>query len=159
MTCDDRPPVRVVAAGEVLRGDDGAGPAVVERLAGRQGLEPVTVRGAAPEVLSAWAGADRVILVDAMHSGLPAGTVRVFHPGDAGRRVGGVSGHGDAVAGALALGAALGRLPGALLVVGIEAGSTRLGSGLSPAVAAAVERAVATVRELATMETWEEGNP
>lgn len=150
-------PARVLALGERFRRDDGAGPAVLDRLAGRRDIETRAVTGAAPEVLAAMTGADRVIVVDAVHLGVAPGTVRVLDVDGARRARPALSGHGSALADALALGAALGRLPASLVVVGIEAADLGYGEALSPAVAAALDDAAAVVARLANGTSGEEG--
>ncbi len=64
--------------------------------------------------------ADLAILVDAMQSGRPAGTVCRFLPGDLLPESGLLSGHALGVADTLALGQALGELPRQVVIYGVE---------------------------------------
>jgi hydrogenase maturation protease len=66
--------------------------------------------------------ADAAIIIDAMRAGLPAGSVRRFAVDELDAESGLMSTHGFGVADALALGQALGGLPGEMVVVGIEMG-------------------------------------
>lgn len=70
--------------------------------------------------------ADAAIIVDAMRAGLPAGSVRRFSVDQLSAETGLMSTHGFGVADALALGRALGGLPGEIVVVGIEMGDGEL---------------------------------
>lgn len=145
--------VLVLGAGNPFRRDDGAGPAVAARLAGRLPgqVTVAAVDGGAAEVFSALQGAGQAILVDATSSGAPPGTVRRFDaaasplPASFARE----SSHGLGVAEAVELARVLGRLPPRLVVYGIEGEDFGMGDGLTPAVAAAVERVAEEVaREL-----------
>jgi len=66
--------------------------------------------------------ADAALIIDAMRSGLPAGSVRRFSLDELSAESGLMSTHGFGVADALALGRTLGGLPGEIVVVGIEMG-------------------------------------
>lgn len=134
----------VLGAGNPFRRDDGAGPAVARRLAGRlpAGVTVAAIPGDAADLLAALEGAARAVIVDATASGAPAGTVRVFDAAAAPLpatfcRSG--SSHGLGVAEAVELARVLGRLPPRLTVYGIEGADFTDGEGLSPAVDAAVE--------------------
>ena len=89
-----------------------------------------------------------MIVVDAMVSGAPPGTVRRF---DALREAlpaprAGASTHGLGLAEAVGLARALDRLPARLVLVGIEGADFSPGAGLGPAVAAGVEAAARLIR-------------
>lgn len=133
---------RVIGAGNSWRGDDAAGLAVAE-----------LVRAALPEagVLS-WEGEpiglldimevdDDVVIVDAVSSGAPAGTVYRFDaaagPIPAPFTARGT--HTLSIAEAVELARALGRLPASLRLVGIEGARFIAGAGLSDEVARAVD--------------------
>lgn len=136
----------VIGLGNDLRGDDGAGLRVVRRLEGRV---PETVRlveapADAVALLDLWEGADRVVLIDATQSGVPAGTVAMVEVGSGredGRLVGEtmMSSHAMGLADAVALARALDRLPRRLRIYGIEAASLVHGAPLSEAVARAAD--------------------
>jgi hydrogenase maturation protease len=142
---------RVIAVGNRLRRDDGAGAAVLERLRGRlpAGVALVEVGGEPSELLDAWEGAASAVVVDAVRTGAEPGSLHRFdasgEPLPA--RTGSASTHGLGLAEALELGRALGRLPARVVVVGIEAGDEGQGAGLSEPVAAAVDGAAALVLE------------
>jgi len=127
-------------------GDDAAGPAVVARLAAEglpAGVEAVIPRR--PDALvDALEGAEAAVLVDASRAGLPPGTVHEPERG-ALREARALSSHGLGVSGALALAEALGRAPGRLAIVAVEAGAVA-GDGLSAPVRAALPEAVRRVR-------------
>jgi hydrogenase maturation protease len=137
----------VIGVGNPDRGDDGVGPALLARLEGRVpgGVRLVRLAGADPAgMMEAWADAGRVVLVDAMVSGAVPGTVTRFDaaagPLPAGVRL--ASTHVLGAETAVEMARALGNLPAHLVVYGVEGQSFAVGSGLSPAVAAAVPAAV-----------------
>jgi len=91
-----------------------------------------------------WSGEDAVLLVDAVSSGAPAGTL---HRLDAVAEplppaLFAASTHHLGVADAVELARALGRLPAKVVVIGIEGACFDAGEGLSIEVETAVERAV-----------------
>jgi hydrogenase maturation protease len=140
----------VIGVGNAWRGDDGAGLAVARRLRELH-LKDVEVReveGDASALMEAWAGADRVVVVDAAQSGAPPGTVRRFDaraeplPAQLLRS----STHAFGVPDAIELARALGRLPHALDVYAIEGESFVAGDRLSPAVERAVQELAATLQ-------------
>jgi hydrogenase maturation protease len=136
----------VIGVGNAWRGDDGAGLAVARRLRdlAPAGVEVREVEGDSSVLVSAWAGADRVVVVDAAASGAPPGTVRRFDavaeplPARSVRS----STHAFGVPDAIELSRALGRLPASLEVYAVEGGSFTAGDGLSPAVEASVAKLV-----------------
>ncbi len=140
MTSEQR--TLVLGVGNRDRGDDGVGPAVTDRLMASVPAG-VTVRQApadASEIIAAWEGASRVILVDACRSGAPAGAVRrvdATHetvPADPP----GCSTHGFGLAAAINLAKAMGRLPERVVIYAVEAETLDHGAPMSPAVEAAV---------------------
>jgi hydrogenase maturation protease len=145
--------VLVVGLGQRDRGDDAAGPAVVEKAAE---LLPGEVTVACQEdptaLMDLWAGAALVVVADAIRSGRPPGTVQVLHAHDGPLSVGTctASTHAFGLAEAIELARALDRLPGQLVVVGIEATQFRLGAPLSPPVAAAIDQAAQTIASIVT---------
>ena len=147
--------VLVAGVGNVLRGDDGVGVAVVEQLE-REGV-PEGVRlfdvgiGGIHLVQELQDLVDALIVVDAVDTQRPPGTVVTLRP-----RVRTPSGPDDLADmhyadpdRALMLAGALNRLPDVLWVVGVQPeDADRLGEGLSQPVAAAVPAAVLEVRRL-----------
>jgi hydrogenase maturation protease len=143
--------VVVVGVGNAYRGDDGAGLAVVRRLQGRvpDGVSVVPCEQEPTRLLDAWSGARAAVVVDSVASGAEAGTLHRFdasaEPVPA--RVFRSSTHAFGVGESIELARALGRLPERVLVYGVEGGAFAASEGLSPPVAAAVDRLVAAVLE------------
>lgn len=133
--------VLVVGVGNLDRGDDGVGRVVARRLRALapRGLVVREADGAATELLDAFEGWGRVVVVDACASGAAPGTWTCFDavaaplPASLAR----ASTHGWGVAEAVELARALGRLPRSLVVVAIEGRTFEPGAALSPAVQAA----------------------
>lgn len=143
-------PIVVIGIGSEFRHDDGVGPELLARLRGQvpDGVELLESDGEPTRLLEAWSGRQLAVLVDAVAAG----------PDDAGRRHrilvgdGGLgsampsaSSHGLGLRTAVELARLLDRLPGTLVVHGIEAHDFRQGCGLSPPVAAAMDDLVAAV--------------
>jgi hydrogenase maturation protease len=139
----------VIGVGTTSRSDDGIGAEVAARVRALSLRNVAVVESAAdPELMGVWTPADEVVLIDAVVSGATPGTVIcrdvTAQPLPAAWFA--LSSHHVGVAETIELARALGRLPSRLVVVGVEAGSLAVGFGLTPAVAAAVEPAVAAVR-------------
>lgn len=131
-----------IGVGNPFRSDDAVGRVVVERLRGEipQGVTLLEETGDGAELLDAWEGADCVILVDAVQSGAPPGTI---HRLDARTEklpawFSHSSTHTFGVAEAIELGRAMGELPAELVVYGIEGLDFSAGTELSPEVAEVV---------------------
>jgi len=143
--------VLVVGVGRRDRGDDAAGPAVAERA---MELVPpgvtVTERAEPAGLIGTWAGAELVVITDAVRSGQPPGTVHVLHACHGPLPVGTGAGstHGLGLAEVIELGRALRQLPPQLVVVGVEARQFGLGEPMSPPVQACIELAAKTVAEV-----------
>lgn len=132
----DRRGIVVIGVGNVFRGDDGAGPDVVERLRGRlpDDVRLVLSDGEPTRLLEAWTGAALAIVADAVSAGPgPAGTLRrlVFRPassaggsGLATDEAGVASSHGLGLGTAIGLGTVLGRLPSVLIVHCVQGART-----------------------------------
>ena len=139
----------MVGVGNAYRRDDGVGPAVAECLRTRVDAEVVTCEQEPSRLLDAWDGADLALVVDAVASGAPPGTVHRFDatvhalPTTVFRG----STHALGVGEVIELARTLGRLPGRVLVYGVEGGDFAAGQGLSPAVAAVVEPLAAELME------------
>jgi hydrogenase maturation protease len=149
------PPVYVVAVGSP-HGDDRAGWEVVERLRreGVPGVKAVLLREPL-DLLDELEGCRALVLVDACRSGAEPGAVvcldgvlACFDGAD------GRSSHGLGVAEALALAAALGRLPRSVTLVGVEAQTDRPGDDLSRPVRRALDEVYRQV--LAAVRTCRE---
>ena len=138
-------PGLVVGLGNAARRDDAAGLIAARRL-GALGLVAREHEGDPVALLELWRGAESVVVIDAVRSGAAPGTVHRLDascaPLPAGLR-GSTSTHAVGLAEAIELARALGRLPGRLLVYGIEGARFEAGTGLSPPGEAAVDSVVA----------------
>jgi hydrogenase maturation protease len=148
--------VVVAAVGSEFRRDDGAGPAVLDRVGNELGDVEVLGAFASPwHLMGAWDGADLAIVVDAVAAGDEPGAVHVvevdtnFPPKTHGRTAPRTSSHGAGVIEALHIAAALGTAPAHVVLVGVAGEDFGEGSGLSPSASHAVERAARVVGELA----------
>lgn len=126
----------VIGLGNRDRGDDALGLVVIERLL-ELGVDADVIAWERPELdlLEVLHQYDRVMVVDAAHSGAPIGTLHddpVLAPGSLGS-------HCFGLGGVLELAEALGRLPERVDVFLLEAGGWTHGAALSPAVVAATE--------------------
>jgi hydrogenase maturation protease len=139
------PRAKLIAVGNPFWRDDAAGIAVARRVraAAPAGVEVVELGGDPAGLLEALRGANLVVIVDAIRSGAPAGSIQRIEVGAgdelADRRTR-VSSHGLALGDLLALARTLDRFPERLVLIGIEAAELGPGIGLSPEVAAAIER-------------------
>ncbi len=142
--------VLVVGIGPSLRGDDSAGPQAVGRWQARRASKgPASVRAICLEapglsLLDVLEAARRVVIVDAVRSGAAPGTLHRISPDVlAAFGADSRSAHGWGVGETLALARLVcpERLPESLCIIGIEVDSVQPGSGLSPAVAAALDGA------------------
>jgi hydrogenase maturation protease len=140
----------VIGVGNEMRGDDAVGLAVVRALSGTlpDGVAVLECEGEPVSLLAAWEGHARAIVVDATQSGADPGTIRriTAHDGPLPPALGSSSTHLLGLADAVELARALGRLPEATIVYGIEGASFSAGAGLSEPVAAAAERVAASIR-------------
>jgi hydrogenase maturation protease len=141
----------VVGVGNSLRGDDGAGVAVAERIRTRT-PEDVDVRICELEpsrLVEALAGADVAFVVDAVSTGAPAGTVHRFDASDSPipSRDLRSSTHALGIGESLELARALDRLPRRTIVFGVEGSQFLAGAEMSLAVEVGVELAAASVLE------------
>ena len=105
--------------------------------------------GEATQLVDAWDGRRMAIVIDAIRRGDPPGTV---HRLEVGRQplppaFNHPSTHGAGLESAVALGQALDRIPGSLVLYGIEPADLAEGPGLSEAVEAALEGLVNRVAE------------
>jgi len=134
--------MRIICCGNPDRGDDGAGVLVAARLRDL-GVNAETRTGEASELLEAWRGADHVVVVDAVETGAPAGTVWRWEGWQTNfptRRS--TSTHGLGLSEAITLARVLDRLPHRLRIYGIEGRRFGHGAEVSPEVTLAVEEVV-----------------
>jgi hydrogenase maturation protease len=143
----------VIGVGNRWRGDDGVGPAVVDLLrAGGQldatGTDLTDLDGEATRLVDAMAHRPLAVIVDALRSGAAPGTVRSLVAGEADFPTNTpLSSHGAGVAHAAGLATALDRMPGRLVVIGVEISATADEGPLSAEVTAALPEAAARVVE------------
>jgi len=146
----------VIGIGNDLRRDDGIGPAVAAAVAARC-LPGVRVLACAAEpaaILDAWEGASVAVLVDAAVDDDPVpGRIRRWAAAEVGAS-GRLSSHDLDLRQTYELGCALGRAPASAVVITVDVADTGHGSGLTPAVAAALPKAVEMV--VAVLEQAEE---
>jgi hydrogenase maturation protease len=147
--------VLVACVGNVLRRDDGFGPAVAARLEGKlpEGAALVeTGIGGIALVQELLAGCDGLVLVDAIDQGGPPGTLFRVEP-EVGEAVHVPDVHLANPERVLAMAKAMDALPSRVVIVGCQpADVDELGEGLSAPVAAALEQAVEAVHE--TVRSW-----
>jgi hydrogenase maturation protease len=150
MTRARGPSVVVVGVGNEFRRDDGIGPEVLSRL--RRHADGVALRlvrsdGEPASMIEAWTGAQLAVVVDAVVTDAPVpGRMHRFVLGSneaAGSSA--VSSHGLGVGEAVGLAAALGRLPGRLIIHAVETADVGYGVGLTPAVSAVADDLTAAV--------------
>ncbi|MGI9659577.1 MAG: hydrogenase maturation protease [Gaiellaceae bacterium] len=149
MTRDARP--LVVGIGNDWRRDDGAGLAVARGLDKEAGSRALVLEqnGDLNALLDALEGVDLALIVDSTSSSAEPGSIRRLDPSvdDLTDALPRTSSHALGLAEALELARTLDRLPGRVVVYGIEGESFAVGSGLSPSVASAVAAVVAAIRE------------
>ncbi len=149
--------LRVIGLGNAYRCDDGVGLHVARSLRRRlPWADVVEASGEATALLELWGDAERVLMIDAIVSDAPAGTVRrldllaIDHL-QVGFRS---SSHTFGLAHAVAMARALSRLPGSLVAYGIEARDLSYGQSLSTPV----EQAAGQVCDLLCAEILGYGN-
>jgi hydrogenase maturation protease len=131
---------RIIGCGNLDRGDDGVGIYVADRLR-EYGIPAETSTGEATGLMEAWRGAADVLIVDAVCTGAPAGTLHqwdVRHSRFPARSS--ASTHGIGLAEGIELARKLGTLPKRLQVYGIEIGQCVAGTDLSPDVRASADK-------------------
>lgn len=136
----------LIGIGNRFRRDDGAGLEVARRLrlAHPPGVTILEQEGEPASLIEAWSDANQGLVADSVSSGADPGTVHRFDAteGPLPAEVFKSSTHALGLAEAVELARELGRLPGHLLVYGIEGQSFEAGEGLTPVVEEAVARLV-----------------
>lgn len=144
--------VNIVGVGNTLMGDDGVGPAAVERLLGvdlGQGAAVYDAGLAVSDVLGGLDPGDPLIIIDALRAGGTPGSVyrarleEMEPEGDC--LVGAISLHELNVFPALRMEEMTGRRFGRVTVFGVEPEAAEWGAELSPPVAGALDKLVETV--------------
>jgi hydrogenase maturation protease len=167
MTGGDGERVIVIGVGTEFRCDDGAGPAVIERLRGTvpANVELACSDGEPTRLMETWMHTAVAIVVDAVSGGDAApGTLhRVVVPepaeaqdaaatqgqpvpGQPASPVAPASSHGLGLSEAIDLSRVLGRLPALLILHGVQGEVFGFGQAFSPAVADAMDDLTARVR-------------
>ena len=139
----------VIGLGNSWRSDDGAGPAVARGLLDTVPTRVRVYEGEPVGLIDEWTGADEVIVVDAVRSGAPAGTIHRLDPRSEPMPAALSQGstHAFGLAETIELARALDRLPPRLAVYGIEGERFEAGYELSPPVRAAVDAVREELRE------------
>lgn len=140
-------PPWIIGIGNPMRGDDGAGAAVVAHLRADD-IPAFAFDGDGAELMEMWVGQPRVILVDAAMSGGKAGTLHRFdaHLTELPRNFFRHSTHQFGVAEAVEMARTLDRLPGEMIIYAIEGADFTLGGPLSPDVEQGVLQAVEHIK-------------
>jgi hydrogenase maturation protease len=145
--------ISILGMGNVLMGDDGAGPYALAVLsAGYQVPEEVSVLDIGTpglDLVPHLADVDTLLLVDTVRSDAPPGTIRTY---DKAKLLGAklpprLSPHDPAVGQCLAMLEIAGSGPREVLLIGIVPEKTSFGAGLSPSVQDAIPAVVARIVE------------
>ena len=141
----------VIGVGNPYRGDDAAGREAARLVEERvpEGLDVVVCELEPTRLIDAWDGAGAALVVDAVASGAEPGTVHRFDATseELPSREFRSSTHALGISETIELARAIGRLPGRIVVFGIEGAEFGSGSELSAGARAGVERAVDLVLE------------
>jgi len=143
-----------LGVGNLHRADDGVGPLMAERLAAdpvfmANGITVQPHSGEGASLIHVWEGLDRVVIVDAMKSGAPLGSIHRFEPISDVLKHGvfRYSSHLFGLAEAVEMSRALGSLPKSMIIYGIEGQEFTFGANLSPEVEKALPELEAAVRK------------
>lgn len=136
----------IVGIGNILKGDDGAGPLVCEQLAGKVCAELIDV-GTVPEnyiqpIIKK--APQNLLIIDAIDFGAPAGTINIFKPEQLNSSV--FSTH--TLSPRLFADMVCRNINVDVCFVGIQPGQTQLGQSISPEVGQAVQRLVRVLTEI-----------
>jgi hydrogenase maturation protease len=132
--------VLILGCGNADRSDDAAGLLVVRRLR-ELGVDAYEHSGETLALIETWSGSRDVVVVDAVLSGAPPGTITVWDarnaplPPDQFR----CSTHAVGLAEAIELARVLDRLPAKLTLYGIEVVNFERGGAVSPRIADAID--------------------
>jgi len=140
----------VIGVGHPLRGDDAVGPEAAERLQAK-GLDALVLDGEGARLIDAWTGRDHVVVIDALSTEDPVGTIRVIEAADEIVPTGAFrySSHAFGLAEAIETSRALDQLPARLTIFGIAGRDFTLGAPMHPAVEAAMAEVITRVQRLA----------
>jgi hydrogenase maturation protease len=138
--------MRIICCGTPYRGDDTAGLVVAERLQ-QLGIEARTCTGEATALLQAMDGAEEVLVVDAVITDAPAGTIHEW-PDCTQFQHNRSTTHVLGIAEGIALARVLGRLPERLHIYSIEAKEVEVGGEVSVEVKRAADELVQRIADL-----------
>jgi len=143
---EERRLLSLIGIGNRLRRDDAAGLEVVRRLrlAHPPGVRLIEEEGEPASLIDAWSSVDEALVIDCISSGAVPGKLHRFDVTEAPlpAQVFSASTHAMGLPEAVELARELGRLPGRLIVYGIEGESFETGEGLSYPVQKTVEKLV-----------------
>jgi hydrogenase maturation protease len=161
---EPRPSVKalVVGIGSLIRGDDGIGVHAVRRLKDEgipDHVHTLEVGTGGLSLLDYVEGYDRLVIIDAIVTGAPAGTVHELHGEETARTVHLAVGHEADLPTTLALGKKLSKtMPETVVVVAVEAGDlTSFSESLTPEVEAALPKVLSKVRNFYLTSTGSMG--
>ncbi|GER90721.1 hydrogenase [Dictyobacter vulcani] len=141
----------LVGIGNPYRSDDRVGLLVIQMLKSKQlpGITCIEHNGDGADLLEIMAQAERVILIDAVKSGVVPGTIHRFdmHTTWWPSAMTFISSHAFGVGEAIQLARAIKQLPAYLLIYGIECSNFGTGTVLSPVVEQAVPGVVDLILE------------
>ncbi len=140
----------ILGLGNRDRGDDAVGLLVAQRLRDLvpEGVRVRELEGDPVALLELGRGADLLVVIDAVQSGAPPGTVRRLEAHERALPSAvtfGLSTHGVGLAETIELARSLNQLPKRLIVYGIEGARFEPGAPLTPEVARAIEPVVQSV--------------
>lgn len=150
--------ILLIGVGNYYRSDDAAGLQVVRQLKDDV-LDAVTLlehSGEGAALMEAWKGADAVIVIDAVSSGAPPGTIHRLEPFPEPLPAAMFkhSTHAFSIPQAIELSRTLNQLPGRLIIFGIEGRNFEAGTELSAPVAEALpEVAKQVIREITRLRS------
>ena len=146
---EKKPRLLLIGVGNQYRKDDAAGLIVVRSLKNQAPvfLKIIEESGEGASLMERWREVDGVIMVDAVSSGAPPGTI---HRLDARRQsiptdFFSYSTHAFSVAEAVEMARVLDQLPPRMIIYGIEGESFEFGTGLSPALESAVPQVAESI--------------
>ncbi|NOZ04419.1 MAG: hydrogenase maturation protease [FCB group bacterium] len=146
-------PIKIIAIGNVLYGDDGIGYSILQDLRKRPSFSGIPLINCGVDALSLidhFSDTEQVIIIDAVKMGMQPGTIKVFETSDVEFTVLSklFSLHGINLANVLELAELIGAIPDKITIVGVEPEQLQAGKGLSPAVADARTEIIDNLRSL-----------
>ncbi|MGO9342677.1 MAG: hydrogenase maturation protease [Acidimicrobiales bacterium] len=140
--------VVVAGVGNSYRRDDGVGPVVAALVAARCEARDIGPVVDPLDLLGRWDRAEMVVVVDAIRSPDPPGTIQLVELHSRATECGVTSTHGISLGRVLRLAETIGRAPSRVVVIGITGAEFGVGTGLSAPVGAAVPIAVRNIVEM-----------